>query len=137
MLKKITLLTALTLLFSNPAYSQVEVLPEEEVSTTTQTNDAELAAKKDFNDKINRQIYGDSEQNLKELVRSMNAFKRLDNPDFKDIAVDVNNKDELKGFIKTNIGVVETVTPDSLQPEKSKETSPKADIRQRARQGLQ
>lgn len=137
MLKKITLLTTIALLFSNPAYSQVEVLPEEEVSTTTRTNDAELAAKKDFNDKINRQIYGDSEQNLKELVRNMNALKRLDDPNFKDIEVDVNNKDELKGFIKTNIGVVETVTPDSLQPEPSKETSPKENIRQRARQGLQ
>lgn len=137
MLKKITLLTALALLFSTPAYSQVEVLPEEEVSTTTRTNDAELAAKKDFNDKINRQIYGDSEQNLKELVRNMNALKRLDDPNFKDIKIDVNNKDELKGFIKTNIGVVETVTPDSLQPEPSKETSPKENIRQRARQGLQ
>lgn len=136
MFNKFTAFTALSLIISAPAFAE-EPLVTEEVSSWTRLNEIAVKNNKLVNDDINRQINNDSKQDLKEFVRNANALKRIDNPDAEDIKVDVNNKDELRKFIKEQIGFSDNVIPEEELKITPKKTETPRDKLKRARQGLQ
>lgn len=136
MFSKFSTLTALTLIIAAPSFAQ-EPPVEEEVSSYAKINEVELQGRKAINNEINRWINNDSEGDLKELVRNANALKRIDNPNAKDVKVDVKNKEEMRKFIKGHIGMSDNIIPEEelkITPEKVETPYDKL---KRARKGLQ
>lgn len=136
MFNRFALFTACALVFSTSAFAEETALAED--TEQAKINAVELQGRKKINDEINHQIYNSSTQDLNELVRNANALKRLDNPNYKDKVVDVQNKAELRAFIKDHIGLKENIRPESQlikTPTKKQETPDER--RLRARKALQ
>lgn len=136
MFTKYSALAALSLLISVPAFAEETVAPEE-VSSQAKINDVELNGRKNINDDINRQVNSDSKADLKEFVRNANALKRLDNPDAKDIKVDVTDKGEMRKFIKEQAGLNDRIVPEEELKITPKKVETPYDKLKRARRGLQ
>lgn len=149
MFKPFVTLTAMALLYSStvlaaevtpPAAEPVieEAAVPEELLPSQKTMETALKVSKSSNDVINQNIANGNRAEFIEFVRNTNALNKRMNPNAKEIKVNVDNKEELRNFMKAQIGVQEQIIDPQMRQNdiKIEDTSPRANMK-RARNALQ
>lgn len=149
MFKPFVSLTALALLYSSTALAADVISPatepvveetvvQEELLPSQKTMETALKVSKSSNDVINRDIANGNRAEFIDFLRNTNALNKRMNPNAKDIKVNVDNKEELRNFMKAQMGVQEQIIDPQMRQNdiKIEDTSPRANMK-RARNALQ